>query len=641
MLRQVSYRQETYRAVRAGYGFAPAAGKRKFGVFAGLRGISEESGRMRRRLALALSLALAPICGGAGAEPTHGLAMHGAPALAPDFDHLPYADPAAPKGGRLVLGELGGFDSLNPYILKGRSVWAVRGLMVESLLARSWDEPFTLYGQLAGRVETPPDRSWVEFELREEARFSDGSPVTPEDVIWSMEVLAEKGLPGFRSSWDKVSRTEVTGPRSVRFHFDAPDREMPLIIGLRPILKKAAFEGRDFAESSMEPLVTSGPYVVESAEPGRRVVFRKDPDWWGADLPLNAGLWNLDEIRYEWFKDESARFEAFRAGDIDVFRDGDPDRWAEGYGFPAAERGDVTRAEIPHQRPSGLTGFVFNTRRDLFKDVRVRQALAEAFDFEWINNTLNRGAYARIRSPFGGTPLGFEGAAEGAEREILAPFAEDLPEGALGSDFAWPETDGEGRSRRNLRKAARLLAEAGWQIQNGVLMGPERKRFRFEILLSGPAWEPAAQVFAKSLSVLGIQATVRLGDGAQYQARRSDYDYDMIVNTWAMSLSPGNEQRFYWGREGVTAPGTRNYPGVDSPAAEAAIDALLAAEDPADFQAAARALDRVLTTGIYVIPLWHAPTSRIAYWKGLGYPERLPLYGDWSGWLPDVWWRAE
>ena len=245
------------------------------------------------------------------------------------------------------------------------------------------------------------------------------------------------------------------------------------------------------------------------------------------------------------------------------------------------------RFEVVVGTTEGETLLVLNQRRDLFKDVRVRQALAEAFDFEWINNTLNRGAYARIRSPFGGTPLGFEGAAEGSERKILAPFADDLPEGALGSDFAWPETDGEGRSRRNLRKAARLLAEAGWQIQNGVLMGPERKRFRFEILLSGPAWEPAAQVFAKSLSVLGIQATVRLVDGAQYQARRSDYDYDMIVNTWAMSLSPGNEQRFYWGREGVTAPGTRNYPGVDSPAAEAAIDALLAAEDaPAGAQVA-------------------------------------------------------
>ncbi|MEE3100886.1 MAG: extracellular solute-binding protein, partial [Pseudomonadota bacterium] len=416
---------------------------------------------MRRGLALALSLALAPICGGAEEATTHGLAMHGVPALPADFTHLPYADPDATPGGRLVLGELGGFDSLNPYILKGRSVWAVRGLMVESLLARSYDEPFTLYGQLAGRVETPPDRSWVEFELREEARFSDGSPVTLDDVIWSMEVLAEKGLPGFRTSWAKVSRTEITGPRSVRFHFDAPDREMPLILGLRPILKKAAFEGRDFAESSMEPLVTSGPYVVDSAEPGRRVVFRKNPDWWGKDLAINAGLWNFDEIRYEWFKDEAARFEAFRAGDIDVFRDGDPARWEEGYGFPAAQRGDVVKAEIPHQRPSGLTGFVFNTRRPIFADIRVRRALAEALDFEWINATLNRGAYARIRSPFGGSPLAFQGAAQGREREILAPFAADLPEGALGSGFDWPRTDGSGRSRRNLREAARLLAEAG------------------------------------------------------------------------------------------------------------------------------------------------------------------------------------
>ncbi|MGM0583361.1 MAG: extracellular solute-binding protein [Pseudomonadota bacterium] len=565
--------------------------------------------------------------------------MHGTPALPEDFAHLPYADPDAPQGGRLTLGELGGYDSLNPYILKGRAPWSVRVLSVESLLGRNWDEPFSMYGLLAESVETPEDRSWLEFRLREEARFSDGSPVTVEDVVWSMEVLAEKGLPGFRTVWENVERWERTGERSVRFHFAEPDREAPLILGLRPILKKASFEGRDFAESSLEPLVGSGPYVVEEAEPGRRLVFRKDPDYWGAELPFNAGRWNFETIRYEWFKDDAARFEAFRGGALDVFREGDPARWEEGYDFPAVREGEIVRAEIPHGRPTGLTGFVFNTRREIFADRRVRLALAHAFDFEATNRVLNRGAYARIRSMFGNSPLGFEGAAAGRELEILAPHADKLPEGAL-EGFRWPETDGTGRNRRNLREATRLLKAAGWSVEEGRLVKDGRP-FEFEILLGGPDWEAAAQVFAKQLEPLGIEARVRLVDAAQYEARRSEYDFDMIVNRWAASLSPGAEQTLYWDSAGVEAPGTRNYPGVDSPAVEAAIQALLTAQTREGFEAAARALDRALTTGVYVIPLWHSPASRIAYRAELGFPERLPLYGDWVGWLPDVWWRRE
>ena len=566
--------------------------------------------------------------------------MHGEPALEADFAHLPYANPLAPKGGRIVLGEQGGFDSLNPYILKGRSVWAVRGLMIESLLARSIDEPFTLYASLAESVRMPQDRAWIEFTLDPRARFSDGSPVTVEDVIWSMQILAEKGLPGFASSWKKVASWEQTGERSIRFDFAQPDREIPLILALRPILKKAAFEGRDFAESSLQPLVASGPYLVADVDAGRSITFRKDPDWWGAGLPINRGRFNFEEIRHEWFKDGASLFEAFRAGALDLVREGDPNRWADGYDFPAAQRGEILREEIPSGRPSGMTGFVFNTRKPLFRDRRVRQALALAFDFEWVNRTLNRDAYARVTSPFGGSSLAFEGPAEGREREILEPVAGSLPEGALDEGFAWPSTDGTGRNRRNLRAAARLLADSGWQVRDGVLVDASGAPFRFEILLGGPAWDTAAEVFAKQLQTLGIQASVRSVDGAQYEARRSDYDFDMIVNTWAMSLSPGAEQRFYWGGGGVTQPGTRNYPGIDSPAVEASIDALLTAVDPADFQAAARALDRSLTVGTWFIPLWHASASRIAYRADLGHPERLPLYGDWPGWLPDVWWRA-
>ena len=586
---------------------------------------------------VAALLAASLTAGDVGAGPRAAIAMHGNPALEQGFAHLPYADPAARQGGRLTLGEVGGFDSLNPWIVKGRAPWATRALVYESLMGRSWDEPFTLYGLLAQSIEVAPDGAWVDFVLHPEARFSDGSPVTVADVIWSMQVLAQKGLPGFRSAGTGAMTDEGGG--RVRIALTKPDREAPLILGLRPIFKRAWFDGRDFADSTLESPVASGPYVVAEAEPGRAITFARDPDWWGADLPINRGRWNFDEIRVEWFKDGAGLFEAFKSGAIDVFRDGDPNRWAEGYDFPAARGGAVIQAEIAHQRPSGMTGFVFNMRRAPFDDRRVRLALTEAFDFEWVNRTLNRGAYQRIESFFGGSPLAFRGAAEGEERAILAPFAGDLPPDALDGSFAWPVSDGSGRSRRNLRQAQALLAEAGWRVTDGVLRDASGTAFRFEILLNGAGWEPAAATFADALGRLGIVADIRSVDAAQYQGRLVEYDYDMTVRSWAMSLSPGAEQRFYWGRDGVTRPGTRNYIGLDSPAAEAAIDALLTAPGRAGFEAAARALDRVLTTSVGVIPLWHAPSSRIAVWGGLRWPARLPLYGDWTGWLPDVWWR--
>jgi peptide/nickel transport system substrate-binding protein len=593
---------------------------------------------MRRAVILTLGLALTIVGGVVAAAPVHGIAMHGAPALEADFAHLPYANPAAPQGGRIVFGETGGFDSLNPYIVKGRAPWGVQAHVVESLMGRNWDEPFALYGLLAESVETPDDRSWVEFTLRSEARFSDGAPVTIEDVIWSMEALAEKGRPGFRSSWSKVATVERVGERGVRFHFNAPDREMPLILGLRPILRKARFEGADFAESTLEPLIASGPYVVAELEPGRFIHFRRNPDYWGADLPFNRGQNNLDEIRYEYFKDDNARFEAFKAGEIDLFRDGDPARWRTGYDFPRAREGGVTQAEIPHGRPTGMYGLVFNTRRDLFKDRRVREALTLALDFEWINKTLNLGAYKRIQSYFSNSPLGFDGPAEGREREILAPFAAELPEGALDAGYAQPVSDGSGADRRNLRRAVKLLRAAGWRVEDGVLRNVSGQPFAFEILLRSGGEERVAGVWADALRKLGVEASIRSVDSAQHQARRSEYDYDVILNSWALSLSPGNEQRFYWGSDGVTVPGTRNYMGVASPAVEASIDALLAAKEEPQFRAAVRALDRVLTTGLYVVPLWYAPTSWVAHDAGLKRPAMVPLYGDWPGYLPDVWW---
>lgn len=579
----------------------------------------------------------------AAAQPSHGIAMAGEPALPPDFVSLPYADPNAPVGGRIVFGETGGFDSLNPYILKGRAPWGVRIHVVESLMGRNWDEPFTLYGLLAESVETDAARSFVEFTLRPEARFSDGSPVTVEDVLWSFETLGTIGHPRYVGAWGKIAKAEATGPRSVRFTFNTEDRELPLIMGLRPILKKASFDGRDFAESSLEPVIGSGPYVIEAFEPGRFVTFRRNPDYWGRDLAFNRGQNNIAEIRYDYFADGSVLFEAFKAGAIDVFREASAARWATNYDFPAVAAGTVIKEEVPHGRPSGIDGFVMNTRRAQFADWRVREAMIEAFNYDFIARTINGGTDPRITSYFSNSILGMrEGPATGRVADILSPFAADLPPGTI-EGYALPSGDGTDRNRKGLRRARALLQEAGWRVDGGVLRNAAGEAFAFELLLRpGAAEEEAiANLYSAALKQLGITMTVSIVDDAQYTARTNDYDFDMTPYRRFLSLSPGNEQMLYWGSKGVTEPGTRNWMGMASPAAEAAIDAILNAPTGDDFVAATRALDRVLTGGRYVIPFWHSPVSRLAHAARLRHPDTLPVYGDWVGFLPDVWWDDE
>lgn len=567
----------------------------------------------------------------------HGIAMYGEPALAPGFTHLPYANPDAPVGGAIIFGEAGGFDSLNPYIVRGRAPWGVRAHVVESLMGRSWDEPFTLYGLLAESIETGPDREWVEFTLRPEARFSDGSPVTVEDVIFSMEILAEDGRPNFRSSWDKVTSWEQTGERSVRFNLEGGDLELPLILGLRPILRAADWEGRDFSESSLDPFHATGPYTIGDFEAGRFIEFVRNPDYWGADLPFNAGRHNLDTIRYEFFGDAAAVWTAFTAGETSVFREGDLTAWESNYDFARAAAGEIAQSVVPHQRPSGMNGFVFNTRRDIFADWRVRDALIHAFNFEWINDRLNAGAFPRITSYFDNSPLAHDGPATGLEAELLAPFADTLLPGTL-EGYEMPQSDGDIRNRGNLRRATQLLSEAGWTIENGVLTNADGEAFTFEIMLRSSANEAISSIYADALERLGIEVEINLIDSAQYTERRNAYDYDMIVNNWALSLSPGNEQWLYWGSSGRETEGTRNYMGVADPAVDAMIEALLTSESQEGFLAATRALDRVLTAGRYTIPFWYTPVSRIAHDADLRFPETLPLYGDWIGFMPDVWW---
>lgn len=601
----------------------------------------------RVTLAAAATVAAMPLA--SAAEPAHAIAMVGEPALPQGFAHLPYANPDAPKGGTIRLAASGGFDSLKPWVLKGTAAEGVASLVAETLMYRSVDEPFTLYGLLAESVETDPDRTWVEFTLRPEARFSDGSPVTVEDVIWSYETLGTQGHPRYQGAWAKVAAVEQTGERKVRLTFNTPDRELALLMGMRPILKKAQWAGQVFAASSLEAPVGSGPYVVDKVDPGRSISFRRNPDWWARDLPVSRGLHNFDSIRYDYFADSNAMFEAFKGGEIDLWREQNPARWQTEFGFPAVTSGEVIKEEVPHGRPSGIVGLVMNTRNPLFADWRVRQALIEAFNFRFINQVLTAGSDPRITSYFSNSTLAAgAGAAEGAVAGLLAPHAADLPPGTL-EGVALPEGSETALDRKGLRAAMKLLEEAGWSVQDGVLKNAEGRPFAFEILLnqSGSAMRSSSEVqqivdiYLESLRALGITATAVLLDSAQYVERTNNYQFDMTWYERALSLSPGNEQMLYWGAAGVAQPGSRNWMGMDVPAAEAMVAAMLGATNAADFTDAARALDRILIAGRYVIPVSFSPVSRLAHSARLKHPETIPLYGDWPGWMPDVWWSAE
>ncbi len=584
------------------------------------------------------------LSGPAIAEPMHGIAMYGDPALPPDFTHLPYANPDAPTGGRIVTGEVGGFDSLNPHIRAGSTPWQLRFLAYESLMGRSYDEPFTLYGLLAETIEVDPDSLWVEFQLRPEARFSDGSPVTVEDVIWSYETLGTIGHPRYLNAWNRVASIEAVGERGVRLTFTEADREFALIMGLRPILQRAQYEGRDFTQSGIDIIpIASAPYVISDFEAGRFVQLTRNPDYWGRDLGFRRGTNVIDEIRLEFFGDGTAMEEAFIAGEITTLRETNAADWATEYDFPRVQSGEVVLSEIPHQRPTGMFGFVMNTRSPQFEDWRVREAMIQAFNYEYINVTQNGGLAPRITSYFSNSILGMEeGPATGRVAEYLEPFADDLLPGAI-EGYAFPASDGREANRSGIRAAMSLFEDAGYTVEDGVMTGPDGEPFTFEIVLQQGSAENQAIIntYRESLDRLGISPTVTTIDSAQYRERTDAYDFDMTYFQRGVSLSPGNEQRLYWGCEMADTPGSRNLMGVCHPAIEAMVDVMLTSESQDDYRAAVRAMDRVLTSGRYVIPIWYSPISRIAHNVELRYPDRLPIYGDWLGFQPDVWWVEE
>ena len=593
-----------------------------------------------RTLASMLMVALLPAPLAAGeAVGQHGIAMHGEPALPPDFEHLPYVNPDAPKGGQLRMGVLGTFDSLNPFIIKGVTPSGVREYVYESLMARSQDEPFTLYGLIAERIEVPNDRSWITFHLRPEARFSDGHPITPEDVLHSHQLLKEHGWPYHRSHYSKVARAEQTGPHSVRFTFkEGGDREIPLILGLMPILPKHHMTPERFERTSLEPPVGSGPYIIASVDAGRSLVFRRNPDYWGKDLPINRGRYNFDEIKLDFYRDSASLFEAFKAGVIDVRAEDDPGRWAEGYSFQAVADGRVLKREFETGAPAGMTGLVFNTRRPVFADQRVRRALILMFDAEWINRSLFHGLYERTTSYFDRSNLASTGhPASELERALLAPYMDEIHADVLAGRSRLPVGDGSGNNRAALREAFQLLQAAGYELRgNRLVHAKTGAPLTFEFLASSRSQERIMLSYANMLERLGIKVNIRQVDSAQYWSRLKSFDFDMIQWTWGSSLSPGNEQINRWSSRAADIEGSLNYAGVKSPAADAMINAMLTVHTYEELTAAVRAFDRVLLSGDYVIPLFHIPKQWIAHWSHLQAPERTALLGT----SFDLWWQA-
>lgn len=572
--------------------------------------------------------------------PVHGLSMYGDLKYPADYAHFDYVNPDAPKGGILRLAERSTFDSLNPFILKGKAAPGL-GLTFDTLMVSSDDEAFAEYGLLAESVEMPEDRSYVVFNLRPQARFHDGKPVTADDVVFTFKTLMEKGNPFYRAYYADVKDAVAESATRVKFTFKAAgNRELPLIMGQMQVLPKHAWADRDFSSANLTPLTGSGPYKVDKVDPGRKITYTRVKDWWAKDLPFAKGRYNFDTVTFDLYRDQSVLLQALFAGEYDVRQENIAKAWSSEYNHPAVTKGLIKKEEIKHEIPTGMQGFAYNTRRAFFKDARVREALNYAFDFEWSNRQFAAGAYKRTASYFENSELAARGKPEGRELEILQALAKKYPDAvparALSDAYANPKTSGSGSDiRANLATAKKLLAEAGWTVDAKGALTREGKPFRFEILLHDAAFERWAQPFAGNLKKLGITATLRTVDPTQYQNRLDSFDFDMTVGTFGQSLSPGNEQRDFWGSDKVKENGSRNLAGVSNPAVDDLIDQIINAPDRAELVARTHALDRLLLWNFYVVPHWHIDRHRVAYWNRFGHPATPAKY---SLGIVDTWW---
>ncbi|WP_422392450.1 extracellular solute-binding protein [Nitratireductor thuwali] len=576
----------------------------------------------------------------------HGVAMNGEPELPAGFASFPYANPDAPKGGDITYCVVGTFDNLNPFILKSMRTTA-RGvidtifgnLVFEPLMRRNAAEPFSLYGLLAENIEMDEDRTYAEFTLDADARWSDGKPVTPEDVIFTYETFAEKGRPPYSGRMAKIESIEKTGDRKVKFTFNEnADREFPLIVALTPIIPAHAFDRETFDRTTLDPVTGSGAYTIDKVEPGQRIVFKRNPDYWGADVPSMRGFHNYDSITIEYFLNANAQFEAFKKGICSVYTDLDPVKLERDFDFPAVKSGDIVAESFEMSIPPVVSGFVFNTRREKFADPRVRRALSMLYDFGWVNANVYNGEYQRTLSYWQGSELSALGTpANEMEKELLAPYPDkvtaDVMDGTYGKDLI----DGREIGRDQLREAVGMLREAGYEIDAGVLKDPDGNPVSFEILIASPEQERQAAVFQRTLKRIGIDVSLRLLDDSQIQTRKQTYDFDVMIGAvgFSGSLSPGIEQLGRWGSEAAKAEGSFNLAGVADPAVDAMIDAMLNARDKETYVAAVRALDRLLISGAYMVPMQHNTKKWIAYWNYLDHPEQPSL----NGYELDTWWR--
>jgi len=567
---------------------------------------------------------------------THALSLLGEPRYPADFPHFSYVNPSAPKGGEVTLGAIGSFDSFNPFVIRGVPAAGITGIW-EPLMTSSQDEASTEYAHVAEWVDVAPDLASVTFGLRAEARWHDGKPITSADVAWTFEALRRDGRPFYRAYWGDVTSVETPDPRTVTFRFrDGSNRELPLILGQLIVLPKHWWEGRDFTRPILEAPLGSGPYRVESFEAGRSITFARVPDAWARDLPTQKGTDNFDRLRYEYYRDSTVVLEAFKAGQIDFRQENIAKEWATAYDFPARQRGLVKLDEIRHEIPTGMQAFAMNLRRPVFQDARVREALVQAFDFEWMNANLFFGAYARTTSYFSNSELASSGLPAEDELAVLEPFRAKLPPALFTTPFRLPVTDGSGNNRDGLRRAFELLTSAGWKVRpsDRKLVNPQGEVFTFEILLNSPSFERVSLPYVQALQRLGIEARVRTVDPSQYQARMDSFDYDMTVEVFGQSLSPGNEQRDMWTCAKAKEEGSNNTLGLCDPVIDALVEQVVNAPDRISLISRTRALDRVLLAGHYVVPHWHSRTFRVAFWDKFGRPEVTPRYG--LGF--DTWW---